>query len=223
VTAVRSATRRRCASRPRGDEYPMICRECPDDRRASGRRQNLSMAPWATTDDRDSSFALGMAINGSGIRTGRRRARLTQQQLGWLVGLSQSPISRLETGTIQGLRLRTLARIVAELETRSDYAFPDGPPPMPWELHRSGQSVPADPGDVEPAAHHADGHMADGTDREAEIWSQGRVGDAARGRAMRPGGAGRCGRECRATGGATPRGARPGGPPRRRSSRRRGP
>jgi transcriptional regulator with XRE-family HTH domain len=112
-----------------------------------------------------------MAIIGGGIRTGRHRARLTQAQLGWLVGVSQSAISRLETGTIQGLRLRTLARIVAELETRSDYAFPAGPPPMPWELHRSQQSVHADPENAEPAAHYADGHMADGTDREAEIWS----------------------------------------------------
>jgi transcriptional regulator with XRE-family HTH domain len=128
------------------------------------------MAPWATAEDRDSAFALGMAIIGGGIRTGRHRARLTQQQLGWLVGVSQSAISRLETGTIQGLRLRTLARIVAELETRSEYAFPDGPPPRPWELHRSQQSVHADPEDVEPA-HDADSHMADGTDCEAEIWS----------------------------------------------------
>jgi transcriptional regulator with XRE-family HTH domain len=129
------------------------------------------MAPWATADDRDSSFALGMTIIGGGIRTGRHRARLTQQQLGWLVGVSQSAISRLETGTIQGLRLRTLARIVAELEARSDYAFPDGPPPMPWELHRSELSAHAEPEDAEPAAHYAEGHTADATDHEAEIWS----------------------------------------------------
>ena len=43
------------------------------------------MAPWATADDRDSAFALGVAIIGSGVRAGRRRAHLTQQQLGWLV------------------------------------------------------------------------------------------------------------------------------------------
>jgi DNA-binding Xre family transcriptional regulator len=129
------------------------------------------MAPWAAADDYDSSFALGMAIIGSGIRTGRHRARLTQQQLGWLVGVSQSAISRLETGTIQGLRLRTLARIVAELESRSGYAFPDGPPPMPWELQRTPQSPHAGSTEVEPAAHYADGHAAEGTDREDEIWS----------------------------------------------------
>ncbi|MCI0584774.1 MAG: helix-turn-helix domain-containing protein [Chloroflexi bacterium] len=92
------------------------------------------MAPWATADDRDSAYALGMAIIGDGVRTGRHRAQLTQQQLGWLVGVSQSAISKLETGTIQGLRLRTIARIVAEIETRSDYAFPNGPRPEPWEL-----------------------------------------------------------------------------------------
>ncbi|MEW5991516.1 MAG: helix-turn-helix transcriptional regulator [Chloroflexota bacterium] len=99
------------------------------------------MAPWATIEDRDSAYALGLAIIGSGVRTGRHHAHLTQQQLGWLVGVSQSAISRLETGTIQGLRLQTLARIVAELETRSDYAFQDGPPPQPWEIDRADRSV----------------------------------------------------------------------------------
>lgn len=148
----------------------MIRRERSDDRRSSVRRQNRHMAPWATADDRDSSFALGMAIIGAGVRAGRHRARLTQQQLGWLVGVSQSAISRLETGTIQGLRLRNLARIVAELETRSDYAFPDGPTSLPWELRRPLRSVPADPEDVEPA-HDAEGHMANGRDRDADIWS----------------------------------------------------
>jgi DNA-binding Xre family transcriptional regulator len=129
------------------------------------------MAPWAAADDYDSSFALGMAIIGSGIRTGRHRARLTQQQLGWLVGVSQSAISRLETGTIQGLRLRTLARIVAELESRSGYAFPDGPPPMPWELQPTLQSPDAGSTEVEAAGHYAEGHMPEETDREAEIRS----------------------------------------------------
>jgi transcriptional regulator with XRE-family HTH domain len=87
------------------------------------------MAPWATADDDDSEFALGLAIIGDGIRAGRLRSHLTQRQLAWLVSLSQSAISRLETGTIQGLRLRTLARIVGQLEARSDYLFPAGPPP----------------------------------------------------------------------------------------------
>ncbi|HEX5588688.1 MAG TPA: helix-turn-helix transcriptional regulator [Candidatus Limnocylindrales bacterium] len=92
------------------------------------------MAPWARAEDNDSAYALGMAIIGDGVRTGRHRCRLTQRVLGWRVGLSQSAISRLETGTIQGLRLRTLARIVAELETGSDYAFPAGPSPSPFEV-----------------------------------------------------------------------------------------
>ena len=87
------------------------------------------MAPWATADDDDSEFALGMVIIGDGIRTGRLLSRMTQRDLAWRVRLSQSAISRLETGTIQGLRLRTLARIVAELELRSEYVFPGGPLP----------------------------------------------------------------------------------------------
>jgi hypothetical protein len=127
------------------------------------------MAPWATADDRDAAFALGVAIIGSGVRAGRRRAHLTQQQLGWLVAVSQSAISRLETGTLQGMRLRTLARIVAEPETRSAYQFPDGPPPEPWELQRALRPA-ADPKDLEPS-HDADGHATNRTDLDAGIQS----------------------------------------------------
>jgi transcriptional regulator with XRE-family HTH domain len=52
---------------------------------------------------------------------------MTQRQLAWRVAVSQSFISRLESGTLQGARLRTLARIVAVLETEPPYEFPDGP------------------------------------------------------------------------------------------------
>ena len=128
------------------------------------------MAPWATADDNDSAFALGMAIIGNGIRTGRRRSHLTQQQLGWLVGVSQSAISRLETGTIQGLRLRTLGRIVGQLETRSDYLFPAGPPPRPWEQSPARPS-PVDDSKDPGLEYDADGHADVERDVDARIWS----------------------------------------------------
>jgi hypothetical protein len=86
------------------------------------------------------------------------------------VGLSQSAISRLETGTIQGLRLRTLGRIVGELETRSDYAFPAGPPPLPWEIQPARPSNVEDPADPE-LEYDADGHTENGPDFDARIWS----------------------------------------------------
>jgi transcriptional regulator with XRE-family HTH domain len=97
------------------------------------------MSPWPTVDDRGSAHALGMVIIGDGIRSGRLRLRMTQRQLAWRVGLSQSAISRLATGTSQGLRLRTLARIVAELESGSEYVFPGGPPHA--RRHLPGQSI----------------------------------------------------------------------------------
>ena len=76
----------------------------------------------------DDDVALGMTIIGAGIRAGRLRLSLTQQRLGSRVGVSQSAISRLETGTLQGLRLRTLARIVGVLEAApGSFTFPDGP------------------------------------------------------------------------------------------------
>jgi len=107
------------------------------DRQQSVVAHTARMAPWATVDDPDSAFALGAAIIGNGVRAGRHQARLTQQQLAWFVGVSQSAISKLECGRLQGIRFRKLAQVVAELETRSDYEFPGGPKLSRSELGRS--------------------------------------------------------------------------------------
>jgi transcriptional regulator with XRE-family HTH domain len=85
------------------------------------------MNAWATLDD-DDAEALGRAVIGDGVRTGRLALGMSQRQLAWRVRVSQSAISRLETGTLQGLRLRTLARVVGVVVASPGYAFPDGPP-----------------------------------------------------------------------------------------------
>ncbi len=117
------------------------------------------MNAWTTSEDRDDEAALGLTVIGAGVRAGRLGLGLSQRQLAWRVGLSQSAISRLETGTLQGLRLRTLGRIVGVLEASPGYVFADGPPPptrrLPgqptaWPVGRSA-TTPAKPG-VRPEA-----------------------------------------------------------------------
>jgi transcriptional regulator with XRE-family HTH domain len=54
---------------------------------------------------------LGLDVIGLLIRDGRRACGLSQRGLAARVGLNQSTISRLETGQLRGLRLKTLARI----------------------------------------------------------------------------------------------------------------
>ena len=58
---------------------------------------------------------LGLEIIGRNVRRARLAASLTQAQLGALSGIDQTTISRLETGKLDGLRLRRLARIAAVL------------------------------------------------------------------------------------------------------------
>ena len=92
------------------------------------------MASWAVIDVEDTVAQAGLKAIGAGIRLGRLEAGLTQRQVAWSVGVSQSAISRLETGTIQGMRLVTLSRIVGLIRLGSAYDFPDGPPPSTRRL-----------------------------------------------------------------------------------------
>jgi hypothetical protein len=52
---------------------------------------------------------------GALIRRRRRQVGFTQQALGVLSGMSQSMISRLETGKLRGINLANLGRIVGAL------------------------------------------------------------------------------------------------------------
>ncbi|HEV8545669.1 MAG TPA: helix-turn-helix transcriptional regulator [Candidatus Limnocylindrales bacterium] len=58
---------------------------------------------------------LGLEIVGRSILRARTHARISQRHLGRLAGVHQTTISRLETGTLRGLRLSKLATIVATL------------------------------------------------------------------------------------------------------------
>ena len=58
---------------------------------------------------------LGLEIVGQSILRARTQARISQRHLGRLAGVHQTTISRLETGTLHGLRLSKLATIVATL------------------------------------------------------------------------------------------------------------
>ena len=53
---------------------------------------------------------------GRGLRRTRLQSGLSQEALGSMAGLSQSAISRIETGTVNGLRYSTLVRILVALD-----------------------------------------------------------------------------------------------------------
>jgi ribosome-binding protein aMBF1 (putative translation factor) len=58
-----------------------------------------------------------------GVRGHRLALGLSQHQLAWRTGVNQSTISRLETGRIRSMRIRTLARIVGVLDLDPDFLF----------------------------------------------------------------------------------------------------
>ncbi len=58
---------------------------------------------------------LGLEILGREVRLKRRERSLSQQALANAAGVSQSTISRLETGSLASLRLVRLAAIIAAL------------------------------------------------------------------------------------------------------------
>jgi transcriptional regulator with XRE-family HTH domain len=93
--------------------------------------------PWVgLSDDLDTLELVGMAWLGASVRTVRLRCALSQRQLAWGARVSQSTVSRLETGQLKGLRLRTLARIIGSLGAPPDL-FVGGPPAPHRRLPRS--------------------------------------------------------------------------------------
>ena len=64
---------------------------------------------------REPIVLLGMQLLGQSIRRARRARGWSQAKLASDAGLSPSTISKLESGKLQGMRLYTLARIVAAL------------------------------------------------------------------------------------------------------------
>jgi transcriptional regulator with XRE-family HTH domain len=68
------------------------------------------------SDGADPRVRRGLEIIGRAAWEARRRAGLTQRELGYRVGVHQSTISRLERGRLNGMRLKRLAAIVAALD-----------------------------------------------------------------------------------------------------------
>jgi transcriptional regulator with XRE-family HTH domain len=92
------------------------------------------MRDWSVLEDPERAIAAGRRTIGAGVRRARLGLGLTQQQLGWRVGVEQSTISRLETGKTQGMRYATLCRLVGIIQLSPDYRFPGGPPPSKRRL-----------------------------------------------------------------------------------------
>ena len=84
---------------------------------------------------------IGRATIGGAVKRYRLARGWSQHQLSWAVGLNQSTISRLEKGTLGGIRFSTLAQILGELAVRGDVLLaPGGPPPPTRRL--PGQPKP---------------------------------------------------------------------------------
>jgi transcriptional regulator with XRE-family HTH domain len=101
------------------------------------------MQRWHLLEDLDEAERLGATIIGAGVRRARLWAGLSQRQLGWRVGITQSAVSRLENGRLGGIRFRTLCRIFAVLEAPPGVAFP-GEPSAPR------RRLPGEPRDLAP-------------------------------------------------------------------------
>jgi DNA-binding Xre family transcriptional regulator len=73
---------------------------------------------WRRATSPEWMVADGMELLGGWIRESRVQAGMTQGQLARLAGMHQSTLSRLERGTLEGLRLHRLAAIISVLHSR---------------------------------------------------------------------------------------------------------
>jgi len=87
----------------------------------------MRASSWRQPSDPE---VLGRAAIGRAIRQFRHANGWSQRQLGWLVGVHQSTVARLEAGTLSGMRLSNLARILGQLSVPPDaLLLQQGPPP----------------------------------------------------------------------------------------------
>ena len=75
--------------------------------------------------------AIGRSTIGRAIRQFRLANGWSQRQLGWMVGVHQSTIARLEGGTLSGMRLSNLARILGQLSVPPSALLLERGPPGP--------------------------------------------------------------------------------------------
>ena len=74
---------------------------------------------------------VGRSNLGRAVRQYRLSNGWSQRQLAWLVGVHQSTVARLELGTLTGMRLSTLARILGQLSAPPDALLLQQGPPAP--------------------------------------------------------------------------------------------
>lgn len=118
----------------------MRARRLSDTRPVTVHRDAVRMTRinrWSWVGRDNPAEQRGLQIIAQAVLRGRIAARLSQRQLAYRVGLSQSTVSRLETGKLRAMRMVTLARILGVLNIASDFALPGEPSPptrrMPGE------------------------------------------------------------------------------------------
>jgi transcriptional regulator with XRE-family HTH domain len=87
------------------------------------------MHRWGFAVDDPPALRLGLRIIGQAVRAGRLDSGISQRQLAYRVGLSQSTLSRLETGSLRNMRMVTLARVIGAVNMPAGYLLPGEPPP----------------------------------------------------------------------------------------------
>ncbi len=121
-------------------EGTAAARQVREDREVSAARHARPMLPrpfdQGVNATRDDAVRAGATVIGDAVRELRLEVGLSQRQLAWRVGFAQSTISRLETGSLRGLRFMNLALIVGALRLDPRIALrpifeADGEPPAP--------------------------------------------------------------------------------------------
>jgi predicted transcriptional regulator len=74
------------------------------------------MANWTPRDNDLPFVVLGKRTIGAAVRSRRLRLGWSQRGMAQRVGVSQSVISRLETGRLNGIRWQTFARVIGVLQ-----------------------------------------------------------------------------------------------------------
>jgi transcriptional regulator with XRE-family HTH domain len=97
---------------------------------------------------RSDFVVFGMQVLGQSIDRALRERMMTQAKLAGLAGLHPSTISKLVNGRLQGMRLYTLARVVAALNIGIDLLEP-GVPRATWLTDPIAEDLP----DADDAAH----------------------------------------------------------------------
>ena len=166
-----AASRRQVAA-----NSPRTRREFAGEPWCIGRPDNASVgAGWRQPSDPE---VLGRSTIGRAVREYRLANGWSQRQLGWLVGVNQSTVARLEQGTLSGMRLSTLARILGQVSAPPDALLLQQGPPAPRRRLPGadrGRSPDATAGwgprRQQPLpSYSADAHRARGMDKTPGFW-----------------------------------------------------